>query len=61
MDGITALKKIIAFDKNAVVLMVSAGGKENLVKEAISTGAKGFVVKPLDRTRVLERIRVALQ
>jgi two-component system chemotaxis response regulator CheY len=61
MDGITALERIIAFDKNAVVLMVSAGGRESLVKKAITAGAKGFIVKPLDRTRVLERILIALR
>ena len=32
MDGITALEQIIAFDKNAKVVMVSALGKEELVK-----------------------------
>ena len=35
MDGITALEQIIAFDKNAKVVMVSALGKEELVKKSL--------------------------
>jgi two-component system, chemotaxis family, chemotaxis protein CheY len=56
MDGITALEKIMEFDKNARVVMISALGKEDLVKKALVTGAKSYIVKPLDRKKVLERI-----
>lgn len=56
MDGITALEQIIAFDKNARVVMVSALGKEELVKKSLLAGAKNYIVKPLDRSKVLERI-----
>ena len=35
MDGITALTKIIEFDKEAKVVMVSALGKEDMVKKAL--------------------------
>lgn len=56
MDGITALEKIIEFDKDASVIMVSALGKQDLVKKALMTGAKNYIVKPLDRKKVLERV-----
>jgi two-component system, chemotaxis family, chemotaxis protein CheY len=56
MDGITALEKIIEFDKNANVVMVSALGKQDLVKKALLSGAKNYIVKPLDRKKVLERV-----
>ena len=56
MDGITALEKIMEFDKNARVIMVSALGKQELVKKSLLTGAKNYIVKPLDRKKVLERI-----
>lgn len=56
MDGITALEKIMAFDRDAAVVMVSALGKGDLVKKALVTGAKNYIVKPLDRAKVLERI-----
>ena len=56
MDGLTALEQIMAFDKNAKVVMISALGKEELVKKALLLGAKNYIVKPLDRKKVLERI-----
>ncbi len=56
MDGITALEQIMAFDSNAKVVMISALGKEELVKKSLMLGAKSYIVKPLDRKKVLERI-----
>ncbi len=61
MDGITALEQIMAFDKNARVVMVSALGKEELVKKSLMLGAKSYIIKPLDRKKVLERISKVLQ
>ena len=60
MDGITALTKIIEYDKNAKVVMVSALGKEDMVKKALLAGAKNYITKPLDRKKVLERIKMVL-
>lgn len=60
MDGITALEKIIEFDKNAKIIMISALGKQELVKKSLLLGAKNYIVKPLDRKKVLERIHMVL-
>jgi len=56
MDGVSALEKILEFDKNARVIMVSALGKEDVVKKSLLMGAKSYIVKPLDRKKVLERV-----
>jgi two-component system chemotaxis response regulator CheY len=56
MDGVTALEKILEFDKEATVIMVSALGKEDVVKKSLLLGAKSYIVKPLDRKKVLERV-----
>ncbi len=56
MDGVTALEKIIEFDKDAKVVMISALGKQDLVKKSLLIGAKNYIVKPLDRKKVLERV-----
>ena len=56
MDGVTSLEKIMEFDKNARVVMISALGKQDLVKKSLLLGAKNYIVKPLDRAKVLERI-----
>lgn len=61
MDGISALEQIIKFDKNAKVIMVSALGKEELVKKSLLLGAKNYIIKPLDRKKVLERIAACLR
>jgi two-component system chemotaxis response regulator CheY len=61
MDGVTALEKIIEFDKEARIIMISALGKQDLVKKALMLGAKNYIVKPLDRAKVLERVLMSLQ
>lgn len=61
MDGVTALEKIIEFDKNAKIVMISALGKQDLVKKSLLIGAKNYIVKPLDRKKVLERIVLSLK
>ena len=54
MDGIAALKAIMAFDPNARVAMVTALGQQSMVMEALQAGARDFVVKPFQAPRVLE-------
>ncbi len=61
MDGITALEKIMAFDPQAKVVMVSALGKQDLVKQSLMAGAKNYIIKPLDRKKVLERLIAVLK
>ena len=56
MDGVSALEKFLEFEKNACVIMVSALGKEDVVKKSLLMGAKSYIVKPLDRKKVLERV-----
>ena len=52
MDGLTALKEIMAFDSNASVAMVTAMGQQSMVMEAIKAGAREFIVKPFEPERV---------
>ncbi|KGE72430.1 response regulator [Spirochaeta lutea] len=61
MDGVTTLQKIMEFDSKARVVMISALGKNDLVKNSLIIGARNYIVKPLDRKKVLERILMALQ
>jgi two-component system chemotaxis response regulator CheY len=61
MDGVSALEKILEFDKNAKIIMVSALGKEDVVKKCLLIGAKSYIVKPLDRKKVLERVASVLK
>jgi two-component system chemotaxis response regulator CheY len=52
MDGLEALKQILAFDPAARVAMVTAMGQQSIVMEAIKSGARDFVVKPFEPDRV---------
>ena len=61
MDGLTALREIIAIDPLARVIMCSALGQEGKVLEAIKAGAKDFVVKPFKADRVLDAVGKALR
>lgn len=60
MDGIEALKQIRAADPASKIVMCSAMGQESLVVEAITSGARDFVVKPFQGERVVEAIARAL-
>ena len=60
LDGISALEQILAFDKKAKIIMITALGKEELVRKSLMMGAKNYIVKPLDRNKVLDRIISAL-
>jgi two-component system chemotaxis response regulator CheY len=60
MDGISALQKILEFDQDARVIMMSSLGKEDVVKKCLLMGAKSYLVKPLDRKKVLEQAAFVL-
>jgi len=60
LDGIAALKEIIAFDKAAKVVMCSSVALQSTVIEAFQAGAKDFIVKPFNPDRVLDAINKAL-
>jgi len=60
MGGIEAVRAITSFDPQARVLMCSAMGQQALVAEAIQAGAKDFVVKPFQPSRVLEAVQRVL-
>jgi two-component system chemotaxis response regulator CheY len=60
MDGLAALKEIMAMDPRARIIMCSALGQESKVLEAIKSGAKDFVVKPFKVERVLDAVGKAM-
>ena len=52
MSGIEAVQRIILMDPSTKIIMVSGSGKEDIVIDAIKSGAKGYIVKPFDETKV---------
>jgi two-component system chemotaxis response regulator CheY len=60
IDGIAAVKEIMKNDPQAKIIMVSAMGQHSLVVEAIQAGAKDFVTKPFQPSRVVEALKRVL-
>ena len=56
MDGITAVTKIKEFDKDAKVIMVTSHGQEAMVMNALKSGAKGYILKPVSPEKLREAI-----
>ncbi len=56
-DGLTALPELLKINPRIRVVMVSALGDKDKVKQAIMLGAKHFVVKPFKQEKVFDIIR----
>jgi len=57
IDGLNALKKIMEIDKKAKVIMITAVGQEEIMKECRKIGAVGYIIKPFKEKQVLETIK----
>jgi len=57
MGGIEALRLIIKENPEANVIMVSSMGQDVVVRDAIVTGAKNFLLKPFDEKQVVEALK----
>lgn len=55
-DGIEATAEITERDGDANVIVCTSADQEEMIKEAIRAGARGYVTKPFDETSVLEAI-----
>lgn len=60
MDGLEALAAIKGEFPDAVIVMCSAMGQENMVLEALKLGAKDFIVKPFKADRILKTVQTML-
>jgi len=56
IDTLKAIKYILKSDKDAKIVIVSAMGQQDMVVESIQAGARDFVVKPFQRSRITEAI-----
>jgi len=60
MDGLEALKRIIAIDPGARVIMCSAIGQDATIMEAVRSGASEFIVKPFKKEQLIEMVMCLL-
>ena len=56
MNGIEALKLIKKTYKDAKIIMITSHGEERLVMDAITSGAKGYILKPITEEKLIEAI-----
>lgn len=59
LGGIEATRRLVSYDKDAKVVIVSAMNQENLVMDAINVGACDYILKPFsakDVIQTLERV-----
>lgn len=52
MDGIEAARQILSRFPDAIVIMVTSHGQEAMVMNAIKAGARGYILKPIDKERL---------
>jgi DNA-binding NarL/FixJ family response regulator len=57
MNGTEAIKAILGINPKAVILVCTASNEKELVLEAMDAGAKGYLMKPFNPTRLHEVIR----
>lgn len=53
MDGLAVLKQV---GSKIPVVVISAVGQDSMITDAKTNGAKGYIVKPFDKKKVIEEI-----
>ncbi|MBN2245937.1 MAG: response regulator [Candidatus Aminicenantes bacterium] len=60
VNGIQALKNILAHDKKAKIIMISVIDQRHALKEVIDAGACDFILKPFENERIISAIEDCL-
>jgi len=60
MDGLTLIGELLKIDSSLIVVMMTAHGSVESVKEALRGGAFDYLTKPVDREELLKVVRSAL-
>ncbi|WP_018152058.1 response regulator [Leeia oryzae] len=61
MDGLTMLSELRRESESVKVIMVSGDATLDRVRSALSSGASGFVVKPINANKLLSAIEFAFK
>ena len=57
VDGIQATRDIIAFDKNAKIVIMSGIDQKEMLWQAIRAGAASYIVKPFEDERLITTLK----
>lgn len=61
VNGLQTLKTILSINPKAKVIMLTALGQIQQVKQFIQAGARDYIVKPFDIERVVDGIQKVIQ
>jgi two-component system chemotaxis response regulator CheY len=61
MDGILALKMILSRFPDAKIIVISALDKKKMVYTALESGAKNYILKPVDEAKLISTINSVLK
>lgn len=61
VDGVESLRRLLTYDTDARVVMVTSEGHRDLVIEAIKQGARGYVVKPFQKANLCSKVKKAIE
>jgi two-component system response regulator (stage 0 sporulation protein A) len=60
MDGMQVLKQIMQMEgRRPAVIVLSAIGSSDMIKRVLEIGADYFLVKPVDATTMIDKVRLA--
>lgn len=60
MNGIEAVKKIVEINPEAKIIMISAITQKNQIMQAILSGARHYIIKPLTVEKLVEVTNIVL-
>ncbi len=61
LGGIEAVERILNYNPEAKIIMVSALGQRQFVLQALKMGAKHFVVKPIVKDKLMQVMDIVLE
>jgi two-component system chemotaxis response regulator CheY len=61
LDGIDAVRELIKRYPNAKIIMISAISQRELVFQAVMSGAKHYIIKPIKAEKVAEVVNLCLK
>lgn len=60
-DGNIAIEEIMAFDKDATIIIVSSVGTQSQLKCALEAGAADFIQKPINKIQIIDAVNKYLE
>ena len=57
MNGVEAIEKIMNYDNDALIIVISMVGNDKYIMDATQKGARDYIRKPFDQERIIEVLK----